>query len=92
VYIPVHIYEGDKIQPHKGVSGYRLVNIEHMFTMTCLPALSFARTGKPAAKNVPEWPAYNLNDRATMRLDARCKVINDRFKEELAMWRSIMRV
>ena len=22
---------------------------------------TFAKTGKPAAKDVPEWPAYNLN-------------------------------
>jgi para-nitrobenzyl esterase len=53
---------------------------------------TFARTGKPAAKDVPEWPAYNLNDRPTMRIDAKCEVISDRFKEELAMWRSIGRL
>ncbi|WAC14868.1 carboxylesterase/lipase family protein [Dyadobacter pollutisoli] len=50
---------------------------------------TFARTGKPAAKDVPEWPAYNLKDRATMRIDTKCEVINNRFGEELAMWRSI---
>jgi para-nitrobenzyl esterase len=53
---------------------------------------SFARTGKPSAKNVPEWPAYNLTDRATMRIDTKCEIINDRFKEELVMWRSIGRL
>lgn len=50
---------------------------------------TFARTGKPAAKDVPEWPAYNLKDRPTMRIDTKCEVINNRFEEELAMWRSI---
>lgn len=50
---------------------------------------TFARTGKPAATDVPEWPAYNLKDRPTMRIDINCTVINDRHKEELAMWRSI---
>jgi para-nitrobenzyl esterase len=50
---------------------------------------SFAKTGKPAAKNVPEWPAYNFTTRPTMRIDAKCEVINERYKEELAMWRSI---
>jgi para-nitrobenzyl esterase len=50
---------------------------------------TFARTGKPAAKNAPEWKAYNLNDRPTLRIDAKCEIINNRFKEELAMWRSI---
>lgn len=53
---------------------------------------NFAKTGKPAAKDVPEWPAYNLKDRPTMRIDAKCEVINDRYKEELAMWRSIGRI
>jgi para-nitrobenzyl esterase len=50
---------------------------------------TFARTGKPAAKGVPEWPAYNLTNRATMRIDSKCEIINNRFSEELEMWRSI---
>jgi para-nitrobenzyl esterase len=53
---------------------------------------TFARTGKPAAKDVPDWPAYNLKGRPTMRIDAKCEVINNRFGEELAMWRSIGKV
>ncbi|MCF0072747.1 carboxylesterase/lipase family protein [Dyadobacter sp. CY261] len=53
---------------------------------------TFARTGKPAAKDVPEWPAYNLEKRPTMRIDTKCEVINNRFSEELAMWRSIGKV
>lgn len=50
---------------------------------------TFARTGKPAAEGIPEWPAYSLQDRATMRIDVSCEVIYDRFKKELDMWRSI---
>ncbi|MEO8414317.1 MAG: carboxylesterase family protein, partial [Ginsengibacter sp.] len=50
---------------------------------------TFARTGKPAAKNVPEWPAYNFTTRPTMRIDSKCEVINNRYKKELDMWRSI---
>jgi len=50
---------------------------------------TFARTGKPAAEGAPEWPAYNLKDRATMRIDTKCEVIHDRFRIELDMWRSI---
>ena len=53
---------------------------------------TFARTGKPAAKDVPVWPPYNLADRPTMRIDANCEIINGRYKEELAMWRSIGKV
>lgn len=50
---------------------------------------TFARTGKPAAKDVPAWPAYNLKERPTMRIDAQCEIIDNRFNQELAMWRSI---
>jgi para-nitrobenzyl esterase len=53
---------------------------------------TFARTGVPAAKGAPEWPAYNLQDRPTMRIDVTCEVIHDRFAEELSMWREIGRL
>ncbi|GAB4031797.1 carboxylesterase/lipase family protein [Spirosoma jeollabukense] len=53
---------------------------------------TFARTGKPAARDVPAWPAYNLKTRPSMRIDATCEVINNRFSQELAMWRSIGKV
>ena len=50
---------------------------------------NFARTGKPSAVGVPEWPAFNLDARPSMRIDTRCEVFTDRFGAELAMWRSI---
>lgn len=50
---------------------------------------NFARTGIPSAEGAPVWPAYNLKDRPTMRIDTNCEVINDRYKIELEMWRSI---
>lgn len=53
---------------------------------------TFARTGAPAAKNVPEWPAYTRKNRATMRIDTECEVIYDRFSKELKMWKSIGRL
>jgi len=53
---------------------------------------TFARTGKPAAKDVPVWPAYNLNTRPMMRIDSTCDVIDNRFSQELAMWRLIGKV
>ena len=53
---------------------------------------TFARTGKPAAADVPEWPAYSLAERATMRIDTECEVIHNRFSKELAMWRAIGRL
>ena len=52
----------------------------------------FARSGRPAAAGVPEWPAYTLEERASMRIDTRCEVMYNRFSEELAMWRAIGRL
>ncbi len=49
---------------------------------------AFARTGVPAAAGVPEWPAYNLTKRAMMRIDTKCEVLYDRFRDELAVWRA----
>ncbi|MEZ4727033.1 MAG: carboxylesterase family protein [Caldilineaceae bacterium] len=53
---------------------------------------TFARTGKPAAADVPAWPAYTLDDRATLRIDTECTVMHNRFHEELVMWRAIGRL
>ena len=50
---------------------------------------AFARTRKPAATGAPEWAAYNLKDGSTIRIDNKCEVINNRFKDEVDMWRSI---
>ncbi|GAB3219991.1 carboxylesterase/lipase family protein [Algoriphagus aestuariicola] len=52
---------------------------------------NFAKTGTPSA-NAPSWPAYNLQTRPTMRIDATCEVIENRFSEELATWRAIGKV
>jgi para-nitrobenzyl esterase len=50
---------------------------------------TFARTGKPAATGVPEWPAYNLETRPSLRIDTKCEVMYDRYCQELEMWRKI---
>ena len=47
---------------------------------------TFARTGKPAAKGQPEWPAYTAQSRATMEIDADCKVVNDPYPLERKLW------
>lgn len=47
---------------------------------------TFARTGHPAAQGQPTWPAYDLTHRATMEIDARCRVVNDTFKKERELW------
>lgn len=38
---------------------------------------TFARTGKPGAKGQPEWRPYTLPGRATMIIDANCRLVND---------------
>ncbi len=50
---------------------------------------NFAKTGKPFAKDAPEWKAYNLQSRPTMRIDTQLEVINDRFSQELSIWREL---
>ncbi len=47
---------------------------------------TFARTGKPAAEDQPDWPAYDLEKRPTYRIDTECKVIYDRNKPERELW------
>ncbi len=81
--------EGEQPRMGFGGSGSDAITASHNFAALWT---SFARTGKPALDGAPEWPAYNLKERPTMRIDAECMVINDRFSEELNMWRSIGRL
>src|SRR3954452_16997837 len=55
------------------------LNMSEMWT-------TFARTGHPGAKGQPSWPAYTLPKRSTMMIDAQCKVEDDPFHQERAMW------
>jgi len=50
---------------------------------------AFARTGNPSHDEIPLWPAYSLDRRATMILDTECKVVNDPYREERLVWREI---
>jgi para-nitrobenzyl esterase len=50
---------------------------------------TFARTGNPSHEDIPKWPAYTLDQRATMFLDSECKVVNDPYREERLLWREI---
>jgi para-nitrobenzyl esterase len=47
---------------------------------------TFARTGRPAAKGQPAWPAYDTRRRATMEIDAQCRVVDDPDAAERRMW------
>ncbi len=39
--------------------------------------IAFARTGNPSTPTLPDWPEYDKARRATMILDAECRVVND---------------
>jgi para-nitrobenzyl esterase len=39
--------------------------------------VAFARTGSPDNDQIPRWPAYDANTRATMVFDADTRVVND---------------
>jgi para-nitrobenzyl esterase len=47
---------------------------------------TFARTGRPAAQGQPAWPPYTTERRATMEIDAKCRVVDDPYAAERAMW------
>jgi para-nitrobenzyl esterase len=44
--------------------------------------IAFARTGNPNHKDLPHWPAYDADTRATMIFDVPCRVENDPGKDE----------
>jgi para-nitrobenzyl esterase len=56
--------------------------------MSCLWA-SFARDGIPRAPGVPAWPRYQLENRATMIIDAQCRVIEDPDRPIRQMWEGL---
>jgi para-nitrobenzyl esterase len=47
---------------------------------------TFARTGRPSANAQPEWPAYTADRRATMEINAQCRVVDDPYGAERRMW------
>ena len=51
--------------------------------------IAFARTGNPNHDGIPQWPAYNIDNRATMVMDKEFKVVNSPFDKERAVWDGI---
>jgi len=50
---------------------------------------SFARRSVPSAKGQPQWPAYTAARRATMEINAECRVIDDPYGAERKMWEKL---
>ena len=49
--------------------------------------INFARTGDPNVDGLPNWPAYDKENRATMIFNVPCRVENDPRKEERMVWK-----
>ncbi len=47
---------------------------------------TFARTGRPAAAGQPAWPAFTTEKRATMEINAECRVVEDPYPLERRLW------
>ena len=50
---------------------------------------AFARSGVPGNQSIPHWPAYDLTNRATLILDAECRIQNDPRGETRKLWQEI---
>jgi para-nitrobenzyl esterase len=50
---------------------------------------AFARSGVAGHASLPAWPAYEAGDRATMVLDADCRVKRDPGRETRELWQEI---
>ena len=75
-------YKFNNVQPG-GAGGPESVKAAHNMSEMWS---TFARTGHPAAKGQPEWPAYTTEKRATMEIDADCKVVDDPYSLERKLW------
>ncbi|MFC8435989.1 carboxylesterase/lipase family protein, partial [Streptomyces sp. NPDC057253] len=67
---------------NKDQSPARLATARHMSGLWA----GFARTGRPVAQGVPTWPAYTPHRRATMWLDAECRIVDDPDRAERLFW------
>lgn len=50
---------------------------------------AFGKTGDPNCDTVPDWPAYDLNTRATMIFDTECRVENDPTHKLRLLWNNL---
>ena len=50
---------------------------------------AFARNGNPSHAGIPAWPPYETERRATMVLDAECRLVDDPHREERLLWEEL---
>ena len=51
--------------------------------------IAFARSGDPSHPGIPRWEPYTVDHRATMLLDAPCRLEIDPAREELDAWKGM---
>jgi para-nitrobenzyl esterase len=51
--------------------------------------IAFARSGAPGHAGLPDWPRYDASRRATMVLDAECRVVDDPGGAERRLWATV---
>lgn len=73
---------------NSGMSGKRPERLQAARNMSKAWA-AFARSSNPSHDEIPRWPAYTLEQRATMVLDAKCRVVNDPYREERLVWEEV---
>jgi carboxylesterase type B len=52
--------------------------------------LAFARTGDPSNDLVGDWPAYDLDRRATVALDESVDVVDDPESTRRGLWEGVL--
>jgi para-nitrobenzyl esterase len=83
--------QGNPPNPPQGGGGMadeRMSSVQAAHNMSEMWS-TFARTGHPGAKGQPVWPPYTTEKRATMLVDAECKVVNDPFSLERKAWERV---
>jgi para-nitrobenzyl esterase len=84
-------YKFNNVQPNAGGGGGGLMSGSGPESTKAAHNMSemwstFARTGHPSAQRQPEWPPYTTAKRATMEIDAECKVVEDPHAIERELW------
>ncbi|MBW2090927.1 MAG: carboxylesterase family protein [Deltaproteobacteria bacterium] len=52
--------------------------------------ISFARNGNPNNASIPQFPAYDIEGRATIIFDKEIKIVNDPYGRERAVWNDLL--
>jgi para-nitrobenzyl esterase len=78
----------DNVEAVPGMTG----NLPEAFVLaekTSAAWVAFARTGNPNHGDLPHWPTYDLDRRATLVLDNTCRVEQDPAREERLAWEGV---